>query len=153
MATVAIGVVIINNALKWLIDRDRPTVVHLIGSAGSSFPSGHSATAAAGWAAIALVFAVRCLDGAVPLGAAVVVASVVAASRALLGVHWLTDVIAGLIVGWTWFFIVAVIFGGRLQRFGDPAVRDPRSLETSTQSDDRDARRRPSGKPRAGRRP
>jgi membrane-associated phospholipid phosphatase len=46
-------------------------------------------------------------------------------------VHWLTDVIAGLIVGWSWFFIVAVIFGGRLQRFGDPAVRDPRSLEAT----------------------
>ncbi|HEY5874993.1 MAG TPA: phosphatase PAP2 family protein, partial [Ilumatobacteraceae bacterium] len=134
MASVGIGVVILNNALKWLIDRDRPTVVHLIGSAGSSFPSGHSAMAAAGWAAIALVF-----SRSMPrrrralMGAAVVVASVVAASRALLGVHWLTDVIAGLIVGWSWFFVVAVIFGGRLQRFGDPAVRDPRSLETSNQ--------------------
>ena len=86
------------------------------------------------------------------MGAAVAVAIVVAASRALLGVHWLTDVIAGLIVGWSWFFVVAVIFGGRLQRFGDPAVRDPRSLETSNQETDR-RRKRPSGKPRAGGRP
>jgi undecaprenyl-diphosphatase len=37
-------------------------------------------------------------------------------------VHWLTDVIAGVIVGWTWFFVVSLIFGGRLQRFGHPAV-------------------------------
>jgi undecaprenyl-diphosphatase len=55
--------------------------------------------------------------------AAVGVACLVAASRALLGVHWLTDVVAGLAVGWTWFFVVAVIFGGRLQRFGEPTER------------------------------
>ncbi len=134
MATVGIGVVLINNALKLLIERDRPTVVHLIGAAGTSFPSGHSAMSAAGWAAIALV-----LSRSMPrhrralFGAAIVIAIVVATSRALLGVHWLTDVIAGLIVGWSWFFVVAVIFGGRLQRFGDPAVRNPRSLETSSQ--------------------
>ena len=54
---------------------------------------------------------------------AVGIACLVAASRALLGVHWLTDVVAGLAVGWTWFFLVAVIFGGRLQRFGEPAER------------------------------
>ena len=51
---------------------------------------------------------------------AAVIAGLVAASRALLGVHWVTDVVAGLVVGWTWFLLVAVIFGGRLQRFGEP---------------------------------
>jgi undecaprenyl-diphosphatase len=131
MATVGIGVNLINNGLKWLVGRDRPIVEHLVGSAGSSFPSGHTAMAAAGWAAIALVLG-RSLPSHRRLlaGFAIAIALIVATSRALLGVHWLTDVIAGLIVGWSWFFIVAVIFGGRLQRFGDPAVRDPRSLET-----------------------
>ena len=40
-------------------------------------------------------------------------AVVVAASRALLGVHWLTDVIAGLALGWGWFLLCALAFGGR----------------------------------------
>lgn len=125
VVTIAIGVTALNNTLKILVGRDRPTVDHLIGSAGSSFPSGHSATAAAGWAALLLL-----AERSSPRGArrwltvaAVLVGFAVAASRALLGVHWLTDVIAGSIVGWTWFFLVAVVFGGRILRLGDPAAR------------------------------
>jgi undecaprenyl-diphosphatase len=125
LLTGGLGVVLINNALKLLIMRDRPPVEHLVGSAGSSFPSGHSAAAAACWMAIALVAGrwlprpVRPWLSIVAVGLAVLVG----ASRALLGVHWLTDVAAGLVVGWTWFFVVAVIFGGRLQRFGEPTER------------------------------
>ncbi len=123
--TVGVGVSLINNGLKMLVMRDRPPVEHLVGSAGSSFPSGHSAAAAACWMAIALVVG-RWLPRPIRPWlsvAAVGVACLVATSRALLGVHWLTDVVAGLVVGWTWFFVVALIFGGRLQRFGEPAER------------------------------
>jgi undecaprenyl-diphosphatase len=38
-------------------------------------------------------------------------------------VHWLTDVIAGVALGWGWFLLSALAFGGRFQRLGDPAVR------------------------------
>jgi hypothetical protein len=47
----------------------------------------------------------------------------VAASRALLGVHWLTDVVAGVALGWGWFVVCAVLFGGRRTRLGEPAER------------------------------
>jgi membrane-associated phospholipid phosphatase len=124
-ATVGIGAALVNNGLKWMVMRDRPAVAHLVGSGGSSFPSGHSAAAAACWAAIALVLARR-----LPLvsrrwaaAVAAAIAVLVASSRVLLGVHWLTDVIAGVVVGWTWFFVVALIFGGRIQRFGEPVER------------------------------
>lgn len=52
---VSLGVSLVNNTLKWIVDRDRPEVEHLVESGGSSFPSGHSATAAATWAAIAFM--------------------------------------------------------------------------------------------------
>lgn len=64
-----------------------------------------------------------------------VIAFAVAASRILLGVHWLTDVIAGLVVGWTWFLLSTIVFGGRLLRFGEPADRIARDSETPTRAD------------------
>jgi membrane-associated phospholipid phosphatase len=125
LATVGVGVVVLNNSLKLLVARGRPPVDHLVGSAGFSFPSGHAATAAACWAAIVLILERsigRRVRAALLVGVAAGLAFLVAASRALLGVHWLTDVIAGLIVGWAWFFLVSIIFGGRVQRFADPLV-------------------------------
>jgi undecaprenyl-diphosphatase len=38
-------------------------------------------------------------------------------------VHWLTDVVAGVMVGWGWFLLAALAFGGRFQRLGEPAAR------------------------------
>ncbi len=119
------GAVLVSNVVKMLVDRERPDIAQLVGWSGASFPSGHSAAAAAGWAAIAFVVTrtsprpVRVFAAA----SAVVVAVAVAASRVLLGVHWLTDVIAGLAVGWGCFVLMSVAFGGRLERLGEPAER------------------------------
>ncbi len=121
LATVGIGIVLINNTLKRLIMRDRPPVERLVEAAGSSFPSGHSASAAACWLAIALVVGWWVPRRLQPwlFAAAVAIACLVAASRALLGVHWVTDVVAGLVVGWAWFGVVAILFFGHRLRPGD----------------------------------
>ena len=47
--------------------------------------------------------------------------SAIAASRVLLDAHWLSDVLAGLALGWAWFAACSIAFGGRLLRFGAPA--------------------------------
>jgi membrane-associated phospholipid phosphatase len=122
LATVGLGVSLLNNGLKWIIDRDRPDVDPLSSFAGSSFPSGHSAAAAACWAAIAVVVAGRASRPVRRASAylAVVVAAAVAATRVLLGVHWFSDTLAGLLIGWTWWFLVTVAFGGRWLRIGAP---------------------------------
>ncbi|HYL51847.1 MAG TPA: phosphatase PAP2 family protein [Acidimicrobiia bacterium] len=122
VALVVVGQVVVVNLTKVAVDRARPDISRLTGFSGASFPSGHAATAAATFAAAALLLgrgrsrAVRAmLSGAV--GA---IGFAVAATRVLLGVHWLTDVVAGLIIGWSWFALCSVAFGGRMLRFGQP---------------------------------
>jgi undecaprenyl-diphosphatase len=120
-----VGISVLNNGLKLIVDRDRPAVAQLTGHAGSSFPSGHSAAAAACWSAIAFILARRArrsVRASMSVGAVVITVGV-ATSRVLLGVHWVTDVVAGVLVGWTWFTVVTVVFGGRLLEFGEPADR------------------------------
>jgi len=53
-------------------------------------------------------------------GSAAAIAVGVAASRVLLDVHWLSDVIAGVMLGWAWFALCAVAFGGRRLAFAEP---------------------------------
>ena len=54
------------------------------------------------------------------VGIAVGLAVAVACSRVLLDLHWVSDVVAGLALGWGWFAICAVAFGGWLLRLGAP---------------------------------
>jgi membrane-associated phospholipid phosphatase len=37
----------------------------------------------------------------------------VACTRVFLDVHWLTDTGAGLFLGWAWFAVCCIAFGGR----------------------------------------
>jgi undecaprenyl-diphosphatase len=49
----------------------------------------------------------------------------------LLDVHWVSDVIAGLFLGWAWFALCAIAFGGRLLRFGATAERATDAAKTA----------------------
>ena len=103
-------------AVKDLVGRVRPALTTEAVKLGPSFPSGHSATAAAFYAAAALILGRRLPGRArhLVIAAAVAVAAAVAASRVLLDLHWLSDVIGGLALGWGWFALCAIAFGGRL---------------------------------------
>ena len=120
---VVLGQVLISNTIKIAIDRARPELRPRAIFTGTSFPSGHTTAAAATYLAVALVLGIATSPKAraALAGAAVAIAVAVGCTRVLLGVHWFSDVLAGLVIGWSWFGICAVAFGGRLLRFGSPA--------------------------------
>lgn len=122
---VILGDKVVTTTAKALADRARPTLNPIAETLGPSFPSGHTSTAAAFFAAAALIVGRgRSPRGRAALaGGAVAIAVAVACSRVFLGVHWLSDVIAGLALGWAWFALCAIAFGGRLLRFGATAER------------------------------
>ena len=100
---------LLETAIKLLISRDRPDFDRLVQGTGYSFPSGHVMAAVALWGLMPLVvslytnrrwlwWASVVVSGGLILG--------IAASRVYLGVHWFSDVTAGLIVGT--FFLLGV---------------------------------------------
>ncbi len=114
---------ILTTTIKDIADRVRPALNPIAETLGPSFPSGHSSWSAAFFAAAALLLS-RGRSGparAAIAGGAAGLAVMVAGSRVLLDVHWLSDVIAGLALGLAWFSICAIAFGGRLMRFGAAA--------------------------------
>jgi membrane-associated phospholipid phosphatase len=138
LVAVVLGDKLLTEAIKDVIDRARPALEPVAATLGPSFPSGHSSTAAAAWAAFALVAGRWWGRRAWPAlaGIAVGIAVGVAASRVLLDVHWSTDVIGGLALGWAWFAVCAIAFGGRVLRFGATAQAAGRGgAEASTTYD------------------
>jgi undecaprenyl-diphosphatase len=74
----------------------------------TSFPSGHALGAAAFWTAVAVLLLPRL--GRLVWVIAVAVPLLVGLSRVLLGVHYPSDVVAGLLVGWSWTAAVTAVF-------------------------------------------
>jgi membrane-associated phospholipid phosphatase len=134
LLVVVLGDSAVTNAVKHLAERARPTIDPAAAALGPSFPSGHSSTAAAMFAAIAL------LAGrgrgrrarALLVAAAVALAVAVAASRVLLDLHWTSDVLAGLALGWAWFAACAIAFGGRLLRPAAPVEAAARATPSQS---------------------
>jgi len=106
-ATAVAGGVSLNTALKLAFHRERPTYSGLAAALNTySFPSGHTLAAMVIYAVFA-AYAIskvrsRNLRTLIALGACSVV-SLVAFSRIYLGVHYLSDVVAGLAEGIAWF--------------------------------------------------
>lgn len=108
---------ILIGTLKGIYDRPRPPG-SLVETSGASFPSGHSIAAS-----VTVVAAVIAL---VPPGrrraawgaAAVAFSVLMALSRAYLGAHWLSDAVAGVLLG-TSCALLAALAVGTLQRRWD----------------------------------
>jgi hypothetical protein len=54
----------------------------------------------------------------------------------MLDVHWTSDVIAGLALGWAWFAVCSIAFGGRMLSFGSPAKKAMQEADAEARSPD-----------------
>jgi undecaprenyl-diphosphatase len=135
--TVMGGEELLTNTVKQVADRIRPAFNPAAATLGPSFPSGHSATSAAFYATAALLLGRGQPRGAraILAGLAAGIAVGVACTRVLLDVHWLTDVIAGLSLGWAWFAVCAIAYGGRILRFGAGAEQVARTANVAQTSE------------------
>jgi len=136
VAAVCLGQSLLSSSIKDLVDRVRPAIDPVASTLGPAFPSGHATSAAACYAALALIAGrgrSRATQAALA-GGAVFIAVAVGASRVLLGVHWLSDVIGGLALGWAWFALCSIAFGGRLLRFGMPIKAAERVVSATDES-------------------
>jgi membrane-associated phospholipid phosphatase len=122
LLVVTLGDSLVTNLIKAAVHRARPTFNPDAALLGPSFPSGHSSQAAAFFAAAALLLARRRSrrTRSALIGFAVALAVAVACSRVLLDFHWVSDVVAGLTLGWACFAVCAIAFGGRMLDFGAP---------------------------------
>jgi membrane-associated phospholipid phosphatase len=113
LVVTVVGGSLVDTAVKVLVNRPRPVVDHPLDTAfGTSFPSGHSMAATLTYGALVLAFLPM-----VPRRARVwVVSAAVAAvlaigcSRLLLGVHFLSDVVGGYILGLAWLIAATAVF-------------------------------------------
>jgi len=89
-----------------------------------SFPSEHTTQAAAIYLAIAslLTQGRQALWRRLALALAVVIAILVALSRVFLGVHYPTDVGAGLLLGWLWTIGIFRYARSELKGPGKPEI-------------------------------
>lgn len=113
-ALTVVGGGLLDLELKRFFARARPAVAEMLRSAqGYSFPSGHAMGSTVTFGALSYI-AFRILpswrwkSAAVSLAAALIAA--VSLSRVYLGVHWVSDVSAGVIGGLLWVTITTVAY-------------------------------------------
>ncbi len=115
------GAGLLNTALKNAFGRPRPAVVPQLAMVDSmSFPSGHAMMAAAVYLTLGALLArttTRWQLRLSYLGVALAVTGLVALSRVYLGVHYPSDVLAGMAAGALWA-LACDLAAWRLQREG-----------------------------------
>jgi len=116
------GAALLGFALKELVGRARPVVDPVSSAPGLSFPSGHALTATVGCGLLLLV-ALRYLNRPGRVLAVVVAVAIVlvtALARVGLGVHYVSDVTAGIALGIAWLSVTTWAYVAWRRETGQP---------------------------------
>lgn len=125
LAFTIIGGGLVDSAVKIAVNRPRPEVgTPLAHAFGKSFPSGHTMSSTIAYGALLLVFlpAIPRARRWLAILATVVLVGLIGGSRLFLGVHYVSDVVGGLILGLAWLAGSAAMFTIWRTERGAPAV-------------------------------
>lgn len=116
---IALGSISLNLILKFLFDRERPIIPHLVKSYGLSFPSGHAMISASFYGLLIYLVWVNVRN---PFSRWVLVVGLslfiflIGFSRIYLHVHFASDVLAGFAAGLSWV-IIGIYALKKLERY------------------------------------
>jgi undecaprenyl-diphosphatase len=138
LVVTAIGGGLVDSAVKLLVNRPRPDVGDpLVYAFGKSFPSGHAMSSTVTYGALLLVF-LPILSRRARFAAFVGTAALLVAiglSRLLLGVHYISDVIAGWVLGLAWLTGSTAAFSIWRKEEGREPVHPTEGLEPEAAAD------------------
>jgi len=114
LVTTAVLGVITNNIIKAVVGRSRPHFTNAVATAlGKSFPSGHAMNSTVVYGSLLLLAWPRLRTGlrrSIAALATAVLVLAIAASRVALGVHYVSDVVAGIVLGAAFVLASAAAF-------------------------------------------
>ena len=114
VVTTGLGLLVLVPLTKVLVGRDRPRVPVPVTDlpVTDSFPSGHAMTSIVTWVVVALVIAPSVRSRLRPwlLALALLLALAIGFTRLALGVHYLSDVLAGWALGLGWLAVTTALF-------------------------------------------
>ena len=126
------GSALLNSLVKLAVDRARPVLDDPVAHArGLSFPSGHAQSAMVAALVLLLVF-LPLLRGAwrwVAVCVAVAYVLAIGFARVTLGVHYVSDVLAGYVLGAAWVAAMIAAFNAWRRERGRPAADPAQGLE------------------------
>jgi len=113
LAVTSLGGGIVDSLVKAAVDRPRPVVDHPVATAlGKSFPSGHAMSSTVTYGALLVAVWPLLRPGLRRLAVVFTVMLVLAVgtSRLFLGVHFVTDVVGGYVLGLAWLSGATAVF-------------------------------------------
>jgi membrane-associated phospholipid phosphatase len=132
VAVTAAGSALLNPLVKSAVDRSRPVLPDPVARAdGLSFPSGHAQSAMVTYSVLLLVFlpALRGRRRIAALAGAATMVAAIGFSRVALGVHYVSDVLAGYVLGAAWVAAMTAAFSAWRRERGRPGVDVADGLE------------------------
>ena len=113
LVVTVVGGSLVDTVVKLAVNRPRPIVDHPIDTAfGTSFPSGHSMASTLTYGAVLFAFLpiIQRRWRPVAIGGAIAIVLAVGCSRLLLGVHFVSDVVGGYLLGFAWLLAATAVF-------------------------------------------